>query len=398
MSEQNTIRPLGHNLLVQKLEREQKAGQIVLPQDTCSFERAIVLEVSRELFPDTPYNQQPVRVGDIVLYVKNADQVVAIGGNDYFVPLAAVSAVESEKCIPEDVLGAESFFKVREWPEFVPRGSEGIWQKWENFKEFSFDIGFMEPFASLDPFRESIYESCANVIGPYVTEIMDPFELKRAAANEESSGPDEPITVIECDHDVFDGVMYLSEKDKRFGFRKQRTTLEALVKSVPVWMKAVHSILRSSPFVSLVRPDYSRILFARFGFKQVIHLESEGSDKDKIQNSQLMGHFMRFGLDDNSPLSPTIAKLGCESIGRSDVKFSFQRKIGNTPYTIWFTAKAPLNEGARFIEIEWDIQDIRPENILDKDYGEVLDNFLRLTVCSEFYSTWFKNINCHSLI
>jgi len=291
----------------------------------------------------------------------------------------------------------KSFFTVRDWATFIPKGSEATWQKWQNFKEFSFDIGFMEPFASLDPLRESIYECCAKVLGPRVADVMDPFRFKRSTSADQPDS-EGPLTLVECEHDIFDGIVYLSEKRSRFGFRKRSTTLEALVESVPVWMEVMHAILRSAVFVRLVGSDYSRLLFSRFGFEQIIHLEGEGVDREPVQNSQLMGHFLRFGLSDDSPVSPTIEKLGFESLGRSDVKFSFKRNIGSTPYLIWFTAKAPLNQKGSIIHIEWDIQDLKPERILDKRYGDIMDNFLRLTVFGEFYRTWFKNINCHSLL
>jgi co-chaperonin GroES (HSP10) len=395
MCKQQAIRPLGRNLLIRKLKGEEKVGNIILPQDTRTFERGSVLEVSPELFQSTPYNQQPVHVGDVVLYPRDAEQVVAIGDDVYFVPLAAIAAVETPCGICEDDSRSGAFFKVRDWAEFVPQGAEQVWRRWENVKEFSFDVGFMEPFATLEPLRESIYECCNRIVGPKIEDLLEPFQFREATARDEADG-DERLTLLECGHDRFDGAIYLSKKKHLLGFRKQKTTLRCLVETVPTWMRAVHAIMSSAPFVSLVRPDYSRVLFARFGLKQIIQLESEAFEP--VQNSQLMGHFLRFGLNDDSPVSPTIEKLGCEEIGRSDVKFSFHRRIGATPYLIWFTAQAPLNEAASTIHIEWDIQDVRPRHVMDREYGEILDNFLRVTLFGEFYRAWFKNVNCHSLL
>jgi len=96
MIEHQNVRPLGSNILVKKLHEERTAGSIILPEETQDLQRGTVLAVSPELFKVLPYNQHPVRVGDTVMYLKQTDQLVAVGEEVYLVPFGAVSAIDAE--------------------------------------------------------------------------------------------------------------------------------------------------------------------------------------------------------------------------------------------------------------------------------------------------------------
>ncbi len=401
MKKDKAVRPLGQTVLVKKLSQEQ-SSPILLPESSQIYERGEVVRLSDYLLSSAPAHKLPIAVGDVVWFFRDSQNPVSLNSDQVLVPFQKIVAVEERTSSPiiDDTC---SFFRLDKWPSFVEKldiGKKDLWKRWENIRIFTCNIGFLEPFLNFQPLEEALHEHCVATLSPYLRDSLDPFKFERGTT--EYTSADDPVTMFKCVDDLYEGALILSPKRNRLIFRKHQATIENCVETLPIWMKAIHSILESSAFGSIAGSDYSRVLFVEFKIEQVIRLEGEGFESSSIQNSDLMGHFLRFGLKDE--MSPTIKNLGLESplsktIGRVDVKFSFNRKIGpeDHQFLVWLDIQAPCNDKSRTLHLSWDLQDIRPKRLTEMNYGIVFENFFRDTVLCQFYPSWFKNINCSSL-
>lgn len=209
--------------------------------------------------------------------------------------------------------------------------------------------------------------------------------------------------VVKCDDDYWDGHLNLSGADRYLAFTKRSTDLHAVIDTSPAWIRALWRTLSDPLFFSIAGANHNRVTLAALTIRQVIRLEGQGVRSMSVKNSQSMGHFLRFGLSpEEKGMSPALQQLGistplAESIGRVDVKLSFDRKIGKKDYKVWLSAEAPLNEKATQIHVSWEIQELYPKNITSQSYGNIMTDFFRDVVLKGFYNTWFDQIKCSTL-
>ena len=181
------------------------------------------------------------------------------------------------------------------------------------------------------------------------------------------------------------------------------TDLRTVVETAPVWLAAFRRTLGDPLFQQIVGSDYRRVTLLALSITQIVRLRGQGPRDAAIRNSRSMGHFLRFGLmPGESAMSPTIEQLGIgtpleDSVGRVDVNLSYERQIAGKPYKVWFRPEAPMNENAKLIHVNWEVQDIFPTDLLSQQYGHIMTEFFRDVVLKGVYSTWFEQIHCSTV-
>jgi hypothetical protein len=140
-------------------------------------------------------------------------------------------------------------------------------------------------------------------------------------------------------------------------------------------------------------PGFSRVTRVVFHFQQRIHLEGKGTSKVYVRNSDLMQQFLRLvpSRGDAAPATLESLGFGKQDLGRVDLKFSFQKDIGGHEYRVFTTIEAPGNDGYRVIDIQWEIQDLCPGDLVSRKYGDVFVEFFKNVVVRSFYHRWFKD-------
>jgi co-chaperonin GroES (HSP10) len=401
MNKPSNVKPLGNAALVELVEEEQKVGKVIVPTGTSGLSTGIVvsLPASHDRLPvGVP---KDLSVGDRVLFHKDAAQAASLGSNHYLVPLPGIVAVLNEPSAPLVEAGT-SFFKVPDWRNFVENEeSHKSWKEWENVSQFTFRVRFLEPFRPLAALAQRMYEYGVQEICPHLESFSAmQLELREAKKNELQ---DQGIFAVRCADDYWDGALVISGDDRLLDFTKTSTDLHALIETSPSWMRALWRTLSDPLFASIAGPEHNRVTLAALAIKQVIRLGGQGVRGTPVKNSQSMGHFLRFGLmPEEEEMSPTLKQLGissplAESIGRVDLKLSFDRRIGKKDYTVWFTAEAPLNDKATQIHVTWEVQELYPKEITKQSYGNIMTDFFRDVVLKGFYNTWFDQIQCSTV-
>jgi hypothetical protein len=394
------IRPLGNRVLIKLLSNDGQVGKIHVLNAYGDYSKGIVLELPPR-YASLPHGAgRDIEMGATVMFNKNVIEVASVGENLFFVPIEAIEGLCQEKpSLAEDKM--RDFFALPTWNDFTNNGEIlKIIKEWQNIKRFNLRMRFLEPFRELLPLAQRMYEYCHQEIQPYVGNNFDAFGLD-IQEDKRNQLQDQSIAVAKCDDDYWDGMLILSGKDRLFDFVKTKTDIKTIVETVPIWMLAYYRTIMDPLFQQVAGVDYSRVTLFSINVHQVIRLEERGGRNANIRNCYSMGQFLRFGLaQEESKISPTLSQFGIgdpleESIGRVDLKFSYDRKIGRErPYKIWFTAEAPLNDKAKLLHVNWEIQDIYPKDILSQHYGIVMQEFFRDVVLKGVYNTWFENITC----
>lgn len=371
------ILPLGQRVLIQPAdEEEQTESGLVLPGTTGDYNKGEVIAVG----PDVPNAADAVVVGSAVLYHPAAEGVTNIGTGQVLVPLGAIAGVLDD---PEHVRPDSSFFELPEWDVF--RGKHyDEWEPFENVRRIVFKINFLESFRDVAAMGKPLYEHCVRELRK-----MDP-EVLATLAYELHSGAEERkarVSVTSGD-DVYDGVALIFDDAIQFG--KGPTTVPNIVESLPPWFRAISSLVSDPVAVPFLGKDFSRARSVTWTIAQRIRLLGQGTRREAIQNSDLMQQFLM--LRDPPKERATLGALGVtpESIGRVDLKLGFDRELDGHPYRIWANIQAPANDLYSLIEIEWEVQDLAPGRIGDRQYGFVIEYFLREVVFRGFYHRWFR--------
>jgi len=391
------IKPIRDRVLIELTGDDEVINGIHVTNATGEYSKATILELPQG------FNEKlaGVKIRDTVLVLKSDIERAAIGQNKYLIPFGAiVASCLADADTPEE--DSSSLVEFPTWDGFTDGGTLlNSFKDWQNVKEFQFSIKFAEPFCEMLPIANLMYESCRQEIGPHVNNVIDAFHLTVEPAEEKRPLQDHSQILVECKDDYWDGALLLSGKDRTFAFIKKGTGLEAILETVPHWMKAYSRTLFDPQFRNLIGTDYKRVALASMRISQVIRLEDLTGRNEFIRNSNSMGHFLRFGLTKEDRISPTIEQFGIgdpfeDSIGRVNVSMSYDRRIGEreTPFRIWFTAEAPTNDKSKLIHVTWDIQDVAPQDLVSERYGECLTKFFRDVVLRGVYKTWFENIKC----
>ena len=415
MSSNSTLRPIGNNLLVEINTEENKAGDIIIISDNDAFLRGRVRGISPHLLSAQPVRDGHIQVGSMVMFPRDAKELVSVGENLCIVPLGAVvGVVDGGENKPG--MAKNPFFELPCWASFIEQESEyeRIWKKWEQVRDFEFRVGFMEPFVPVDDIGREMYAACTEVLGPNVAGLIDPFAFQTdkpittvhtsEGTREDSKGTGRTFAVV-CTDDFWDGMLYYTGEHRILGFQKKKTTMRAIVETVPTWMSAFHRVLKGAAFRRIAGPECERVLFTTIHFNQSIRLEGKGNYNDPVRNSDCMSHFLTIGMNDAAPeISPTLKTLGLTSanppakaLGRVDVKFSYTRDIAGRQYLVWLNIRAPKNEDSKLLNLDWEIQEVRPVNVVQLQYGDLIPSFIRDVVFRSFYKTWLDGIQCSAI-
>lgn len=398
------IRPLRDAVVLELLEEGGKVGQIYVPDQYGDLAPGRVIAVSDMYRTQAPGTGQELSVGDTVLFVKRFKENMILGSNKCIVPLTAIAAV-LEGTRPAAPTGSNEFFYLPTWDEFrEDDATYETWKEWENMTFFLFRVRFLEPFRNLAPLARRMYEYCIEEVQPRVRDNFAPFELE-LIEEKKNELQDQSSFAVRCFDDFYGGNMVLNGKERFIDFLQQHTDMRRLVGTAPHWMRAFQKTLSDQLFRSIAGANYERVTLLAITIHQVIKLEGQGARRNQTspRNSQSMGHFLRFGLmPEEKGMSPTLEQLGIvspldESIGRVDLALSFDRKIADKDFNVWFRAEAPLNENSSQIHVKWEIQREYPGVVVDQEHGNILTDFVRDVILKGFYRTWFDQITCATM-
>ena len=373
-----TISPLGHRVLVQPLDEQEKtASGLVLPGSTGDYKKGKVVAVGT----DVSNISTSVAVGATVLYHPSAEGVADIGTGQVLVPLVAIDGILED---PKHDPTVNSILELPDWDGF--RGKHyDEWQPFENIRRIIFKIDFLESFRKVSTMGQPLYEHCVRELRAVDPEVLATLAYE---VHDEPSKRSARVSVNSGD-DVYDGGAALF--DDAIQFTKGPTTVENLVKSLPPWFRALSGLVADPAAAPFLGQEFGRLRSVTWTIAQRIRLVGKGTRRDSIRNSDLMQQFLM--LQDPPKGLATLGALGVSSdtIRRVDLKLGFDREIDGHPYRIWANIQAPANDLYSVIEIEWVIQDLAPREKEIRQYGPIIEYFLKEVVFRGFYQRWFRD-------
>jgi co-chaperonin GroES (HSP10) len=373
------IRPLKTNLLVRVLKPEEKvtAEGIHIP---ASHDEPLIRGEILDVGPQVS-SQGAYAIGDICLFLKDSEQSTDVGSDRFLVSESTVVAVESAESQTKP-FEASAFFAIPPWNEF--EGTDfASWQEFQNITLFMLKAQFLHPFRTLAHLAPVIHAEIVNAMRS--VKGLEMHRIKYAKK-------DESYTFI-IEDDTWNVAFILREDSGNLELRKLGTSVENLHLTLPTFLTAFQRVLTTTHFKAILGADYSSLTDVVFRFHQRIHIEGKGTAKAYIKNSDLMQQFLRLVPARGETTPATLESLGFKraDLGRIDLKFSFEKEIKNHEYRIFVNIEAPANDQYRFIDIEWEIQDLAPGVIDGREYGPVFTDFFKNVVLRGFYHRWFKD-------
>lgn len=372
--------PFKRSLVVKVENEEYSSGGIALiPKEKGErFEKGVVIDIGSEASQFFDENSGIIEAGSEILF----DMMSAVPHPDdkniFFVDYHVIAACLNKP----DSLGHDDDFSFFQLPSIDDFADDDHWKKYENLSDFKFIAQHLEPFSDINVLVKNVYEICVK----HMKDVADfePSKIKYKSLE------DRYIIAIE---DVeWEGKFILMEN--ALIFHKQGTTVSELYKTLPIFMRIFYNILKQPANTKYFGTGCNRVTKVSIGFEQKINLEGRGLEKSQVYNSDIMRELIKLQPYATEKRQSLLEILGFneENIGRTDVKLSFNRDVGEHEYTIWLDAKAPLNNEKSVLFLEWTLVDEPIKDLLSREYGPTFSYFFKDIVLGAFYREWLKEI------
>jgi len=378
------VKPLHGYILVRSPEKEEirTQGGIVIPDSVRQGDLKMgeVLEIGPSVLLSKGGPESDIHPGQTVLYDPRAEETIGIGDGRALIPYPTVLAILDEDQPDAHPKPTGEFFRVLEWTDFLG-ADHATWEQYHNLTLFSVKVAFLEPFAQdLKQLARRAHECCVGCLRGVPG--LDLSSIQYATQDHLM------LTVIT--DDVWHGIFTVDPKNSFIEFRKQPTDVPNVHRTAPRLLTALADTLRSPEFEQIGSQDFSRVTYVVFRFHQRIKIEGRGARRHDARNSELMQQFLLFAQKGNG--HPTLDALALQSdtIGRIDMKISFQKVIDDHEYRVFLNVEAPANDEHTIIDIEWEIQDHHPGLVPTRQYGPLFTTFFRDVVMRSFYKRWFQ--------
>lgn len=377
------IKPLHGYLLVQKIEeKEQKTkGGIHLPATARkdALKTGVVIDLGPHISKETINSSINPLIGQTILFDPRGEETIGIDESRILIPYPAVLAVLGDSQKPILPLEISDFFKVPSWEDFI--GTDfSAWEQYQNIKRFSVKVDFLNPFRELDDLGRRAHECCVDS-----SRGIDDIDLTSIRFQKSEDGFVTAIT-----DDFWHAGYTVDPKNFYIQIIRQGVDLHNLQQTSPILLTAFANILKSYEFKELVSDDYSRVTGVFIRFHQRLRIVGRGARHHQATNSELMQQFLLFSQQGKKTSTLDSLALKPTDIGRIDMNISFQKIIDNHEYRIFLTIKAPANDEHTTLDVEWEIQDLNPGIVANRNYGPIFTTFFRDIVLRSFYKRWFQ--------
>lgn len=378
------IQPVKNALLVQILKKEEQKTRdgIIIPDTTPSdIVRGRIILIGHEIASSSMARTAGLVPGSIVLFVESAKENVSVGSDQVIIPEGSILAVEMSESSPE-ALEPNDFFRLPEWKEFIGV-DHSSWEEFSNIHTFSIKVSYQEPFREMGQVVPAVY-------GQLFSSLAGVKNLERNFLRYEKEKQNHHFKIID---DTWDALYSIFEDENVFIFSKASTGIENLHQTLPLLLTAYQRMMQVPQFRAILGAKYAQVTNVVIRFHQQIHLEGKGTSKIPIRNSDLMQQFLKLlsSKDDSSPATLETLGFAKEDLGRVDLKISFNKAIGDHRYRVFANIEAPSNDGYRLIDVKWEIQDLTPGDLDERNYGPVFTDFFKNVVIRAFYHRWFKD-------
>lgn len=383
VAENKKIKPLHGYLLIQEIEEKEQTtkGGIVLP-DTASqkgLKTGVVEALGPRVLEEKIDDSIETLIGKTILFDPRGEETIGIDDTRVFLPYQAVLAVLDDSRKPIKLPTISNFFNTPTWEDYIGTDFSG-WEQYQNLTHFSVRVRFLTPFQELDELARRTHECCVDT-----ARGIDDIDLRSIQFFKKDD-----VFVTGITDDYWHGGYTVDPENNYIEFQRQGVDLHNLQKTIPTHLTALANILSSYEFKKIAFDDYSRVTGIFFRFHQRLRIIGRGARHHDATNSELMQQFLLFSQQGKKTSTLDALALKSNDIGRIDMKISFQKIIDDHEYRIFVTIEAPANDEHTILDIEWEVQDLNPGNVPDRNYGAIFTTFFRDIVMRSFYKRWFQ--------